>query len=96
MDTATGGITAQRAPRGERDEIDLSAPPLISGRVVVGKFHTHPNPASEGWTTGPSADDRYVDALHGVPDLIRAEDGLHPSGTDRRRGDLTGGPGYPP
>jgi hypothetical protein len=63
--------------------------------VVVGKFHTHPNPTAEGWDPGPSPGDQQVDAIHGVPDLIRAEDGIHVSGPDSRRGGLGGGPGYP-
>lgn len=96
MELATGRITVTRAPRGLSDQIDLSQPPLVPGSVVVGKFHTHPNPASEGWVTGPSPSDLLIDGAHGVPDLIRAEDGVHLSGPNVRRGGLTGGPGYPP
>jgi len=62
---------------------------------VVGKFHTHPNPSSEGWNPGPSAADRAIDKRHGVPDLIRADDGIHFSGPERRRGGSAGEPGYP-
>jgi hypothetical protein len=36
-----------------------------------------------------------VDALHGVPDLIRADDGIHLSGPDSRRDGLTGDGGFP-
>src|SRR5262249_60674469 len=54
MDAKTGQITIQRAARGILGEIDLSKPPPVVGAVVVGKFHTHPNPAAEGWLTGPS------------------------------------------
>ena len=96
LDLATGEISVQRAARCEQDEIDLSTPTLIPGSVVVGKFHTHPNLGSQGWVTGPSADDLYVDAIHGVPDLIKAEDGIHLSGPDSRRGGLAGGLGFPP
>src|SRR6266568_8096020 len=52
MDLTTGQIHTERAVRGIDDEIDLSRPPLVTGSVVVGKFHTHPNPAAEGWFTG--------------------------------------------
>jgi hypothetical protein len=63
--------------------------------VVVGKFHTHPNPTLEGWDPGPSIADQRVDALHGVPDLIRADDGVYHSGPDSRRGGLGGNAGFP-
>jgi hypothetical protein len=96
LDTTTGKITIERAQRGHKSSINLSKPPTLAGSVVVGKFHTHPQPAAEGWFTGPSADDQRTDALHGVPDLIRAEDGVHVSGPQSRRGGLAGGPGYPP
>jgi hypothetical protein len=95
MDVASGALFARRAMSGATAGIDLTMPPIIAGAVVVGKFHTHPNPAS-AWYTGPSAADLRIDALHGVPDLIRAEDGIHFSGPTARRGGLTGGPGYPP
>lgn len=95
MDLSTGDLTVQRAVRGQSASIDLTTPPLDPGRIVVGKFHTHPNPTAEGWNPGPSPIDRQVDDLHGVPDLIQADDGIHLSGPTTRRGGLTGGPGYP-
>ena len=52
----------------------------------MGTFHTHPNPASEGWETGPSTQDGAAAAYSGVPWLIRAEDGDHLAGPDSRRG----------
>jgi hypothetical protein len=96
MDLTTGAISVQRAPTGGRSTIDLGNPPVIGGAIVVGKFHTHPNPSAAGWIPGPSAADRQVDARHGVPDLIRADNGIHVSGPPSRRGDLAGGPGFPP
>lgn len=96
QDTTTGEITTRRASSGQQAGIDLSNPPEVPGSVVVGKFHTHPNPTSEGWDPGPSGQDRNVDARHGVPDLIRADDGNHVSGPDSRRGGLGGGAGFPP
>jgi proteasome lid subunit RPN8/RPN11 len=74
----------------------LDNPPAIPSAVVVGVFHTHPNPTAEGWYGGPSEADRRADERDGVPDLIRADDGTYVSGPERRRGDLSGGSGYPP
>jgi hypothetical protein len=96
MDIATGEIAVRRQVPGRQASIDLSRPPLLPGSVMVGKFHTHPNPASDGWALGPSRRDLQVDSRHGVPDLIRAEDGVHVSGPESRRGGLDGGPGFPP
>jgi hypothetical protein len=95
LNTTTGEIAVRRAPRGARAAIDLGSPEAVADYVVVGKFHTHPNPTAEGWNSGPSANDLLVDALHGVPDLIRADDGVHISGPEQRRDGLLGGPGYP-
>jgi len=95
IDTTTGEISVQRQAAGQQAAIDLDSPPIVLGSVVVGKFHRHPNPISEGWDPGPSRHDQIVDALHGVPDLIRADDGIHISGPDSRRGGLAGGPGFP-
>src|SRR5262245_9379951 len=96
LNLTTGQLTIQRAPRGLGDEIDLSNPPVVTGAVVVGIFHTHPSPIAEGWYPGPSPEDRARDTLDGVPDLIRAEDRVYLSGPDSRRGGLAGGPGFPP
>src|SRR5207237_3001116 len=96
MDTLNGRLVIRRAPAGVQAGIDLGDPPALVGAMVVGKFHTHPNPIAEGWNPGPSASDKYWDAFHGVPDLIRAEDGVRLSGPNSRRGGLGGGRGYPP
>lgn len=96
MDLSTGDLAVQRAARGISAAIDLSNPPLTQGWIVVGKFHTRPNPSAEGWNPGPSPADRLVYDLHGVPDLIQADNGIHRSGPTIRRGRLMGGPGYPP
>jgi hypothetical protein len=95
MDISTAAIVTRRAPAGTRSRLTLSDPPLLPNHVIVGTFHTHPNPASEGWSTGPSDQDVRAAEYTGVPWLIRAEDGNHYAGPDRRRGDLDGGPGYP-
>ncbi len=96
LDTTTGTISVRRAPAGSQAVLDLNTPPIVPGSVVVATFHTHPNPSSEGWTPGPSAADTQSAWLLGVPCLIRAEDGVHVTGPDARRGGLAGGPGYPP
>lgn len=95
MDLATGAILTRRAPSGTRSRLSLADPPLLPDHVLVGTFHTHPNPASEGWTTGPSAQDEQSASYSGVPWVIRSEDGDYSTGPDRRRGGLTGGAGYP-
>jgi hypothetical protein len=95
LDITTGEITTRRAPAGRQATIDLSQPPTVDGHLLVGKFHTHPNPSSGGWYTGPSTSDQAIDERHGVPDLIRADDGVHLSGPNSRRGGLTGGLGFP-
>jgi hypothetical protein len=48
IDTTTGDISVQRQAAGQQATIDLDSPPVVPGSVVVGKFHTHPNPTSEG------------------------------------------------
>jgi proteasome lid subunit RPN8/RPN11 len=75
--------------------LHLDHPPVVRGSVVVGLFHTHPNPSSEGWTPGPSEEDRRADERDGVPDLIRADNGVYLSGPRSRRGGLSGGPRFP-
>lgn len=95
-DASTGDITTRRAPAGGRAILDLDDPPVVAGSVVVATFHTHPNPASEGWMTGPSDEDMQSAWLLGVPCFIRAEDGIHSTGPAARRGGWSGGPGFPP
>jgi hypothetical protein len=96
MDITGGTLTAIQASAGGLALLDLSAPPLLAGTVVVATFHTHPNPIAQGWEPGPSLDDTESAWELGVPCLIRAEDGIHTTGPDSRRGGLTGGSGFPP
>jgi hypothetical protein len=95
FDPATATYHVRRAAAGGTADLDLADPPLIPGAFVVGTFHTHPNPASEGWQTGPSDSDTNSAWLLGVPCIIRAEDGVHTTGPDSRRGGLSGNPGFP-
>jgi hypothetical protein len=96
LNVTTGEIRVRRAPAGLQAELSLENPPEVSGAVIAGVFHTHPNPTAEGWYGGPSDADRLADERDGVPDLIRADDGFYVSGPESRRGGLSGGPGYPP
>jgi hypothetical protein len=96
MDPLSGAIVTRRAPAGSLAMLDLNSPSVVSGSVVVATFHTHPNPSAEGWAPGPSDEDTESAWLLGVPCLIRADDGIHVTGPDSRRGGLLGGPGYPP
>jgi hypothetical protein len=96
LDTTTGAIVVRRALPGAQAFLDLNTPPLVPGAVVVATFHTHPNPSSEGWDPGPSVGDTQSAWLLGVPCLIRADNGVHTTGPDSRRGGLLGGPGFPP
>lgn len=95
LDMTSGEIMVRRARSGGQALMDLAQPPIVPGALVVAKFHTHPNPTAEGWEPGPSDSDLRTDTIHGVPDLIRADDGVHFSGPDRRDGGLQGKPGYP-
>jgi hypothetical protein len=91
----TGELTVRRAPRGLQAELEIGNPPLLSDYVIVGTFHTHPNPTADGWDPGPSEVDQAVQEELGVPGLIRADDGVYATGPDSRRGGLAGPPGYP-
>lgn len=84
-----------RAGSGGRAFLDLDEPPELNGYFVVATYHTHPNPASEGWGTGPSHADTESAHILGVPCIIRAEDGIHTTGPPARRGGLTGNAGFP-
>lgn len=95
LSLTTSELIIRRAPSGGRSNLDLQTVPILDDALVVGLFHTHPNPGSEGWQTGPSPQDLELDSQLGVPDLIRADDGIHLSGPDSRRGELAGGPGFP-
>lgn len=94
MDTTTGAITTRRAPRGGGASINLWNPPEVSGSVVVGNWHTHPNPTSEGWEPGPSGADTTNQGRRNVPGIVRADDGDHIFGATRRAS-LSGNAGFP-
>jgi hypothetical protein len=91
----TGRLFVARAASGGEAEISLAHPPNLEGSVVVGKFHTHPHPESEGWDLGPSRRDRMNVMRDLVPAIIRSEAGYQWHGPLRRVGGLSGPPGYP-
>jgi hypothetical protein len=95
FDPTTATTDVRRAATGGAADLDLSDPPVVPGSFVVATFHTHPHPASEGWETGPSDADTSSAWILGVPCIIRAEDGIHTTGPNSRRGGLTGNPGFP-
>ncbi len=95
MDLTTAAIVTRRAPTGTRSRLSLANPPVLPNHLIVGTFHTHPHPASEGWATEPSTQDALAARHTGVPWLIRAEDDDHCTGPDSRRGGIGGGAGYP-
>lgn len=95
FELSSGTVSVVRSSAGGTKAIELYSPPEIPGCVVVGKFHTHPNPSAEGWDPEPSPQDEVVDELHGVPDLIRSDQGMFTAGPDSRRGGLGGRPGFP-
>jgi len=95
LDMTTLEYAIRRAIGTGQASVDLNSPPILPKSVIVATFHTHPNPISEGWESGPSASDTTSARLLGVPCLIRAEDGYHSTGPDSRRGGLTGVPGFP-
>src|SRR4029453_6971131 len=77
LELSTGLIVPRAAPAGSQSRLSLAKPPLLPNHVIVGTFHTHPNPASDGWETEPSEQDEAAANYSGVPWLIRAEDGDH-------------------
>ncbi len=91
----TGDILVRRSPPGGQAEINLNHPPLVDEFVVVGTFHTHPNPTQEGWVPGPSIEDEEFANHVGVPALIRADDRDYITGPERRIGGLSGPAGFP-
>lgn len=96
MDLTTAAIMIRRAPTGTRSRLSLANPPLLPNHLIVGTFHTHPNPASERWATEPGSQGELAARHTGVPWLIRAEDGDHTTGPESRRGGLGGGAGFLP
>ena len=100
MDTTSGAITTRRATRGAQASITLMSPPTVSGSVLVGMWHTHPNPtlnADENgitWVAGPSPADNNLVSRQNVPHLLRSDAGFSHYGPERRAS-LTGNATFP-
>ena len=79
QDQSTGEYSFQHCPTATatRSSIDFVAVPNEAGKDVVGFFHTHPNTATEGYTSGPSPADVNINTVTGVPGIIRSHDGMY-------------------
>lgn len=96
LNVLTGDIEICRESPGQRSLLDLGNPPILPDCIIVGTFHTHPNPSSAGWFAGPSRMDQANAQVSGVPWLIRSDSGDCATGPNVRRGGMGGGPLYPP
>jgi hypothetical protein len=94
MNVKTGQVFTARAPVGAIASIDLSTPIHYVDSVVVGTFHIHPHPSSEGWVVGPSASDVAMEMSRGTPGIIRSDQGYEAYGWERRTS-LSGSWAYP-
>lgn len=71
----TGALKVERVAAGTRDGNE-GAPPGSGDWEKVAEFHTHPNKASEGYSSDPSpADKNYVKNGSKVPEIIETHDG---------------------
>ena len=75
----TGKLEVQRVPAGTRDGLGTivgTRPADTADQQVVSWFHTHPNVAAEGYTSGPSPGDTAWQAAEAkVPGVIETHDG---------------------
>ena len=89
LELTTGDLAFRRQAAGGQAGINLAAPPIIVGHIVVAKFHTHPN-LGPNWDAGPSSiddngdgvpdrGDVVVDPNHGVPDIVVNTPGVNPA-----------------
>ncbi|MEQ9667841.1 eCIS core domain-containing protein [Coleofasciculus sp. G2-EDA-02] len=94
LNLVTGEISTRRAPAGAQARLDLGNPPQVDESIVVGDFHTHPNPTSQGWQPRPSTQDHAHGAWAGVPGLVRSDIGDFTFGPNQRL-HLAGNRGFP-
>ncbi|MDA0700112.1 MAG: DUF4157 domain-containing protein, partial [bacterium] len=86
--------------KGDQASVDLGGAPEIGDSIVVGYFHTHPNPSKEPdengvqWVSGPSPADLALTAMWEVPAFIMADVGVIAYGPGGRP-HLTGPQGLP-
>ena len=79
-----GNIMVVRAAVGTSSSINLTNPKQFAGYLIVGYFHTHPNPTSEGWVPYWSPSDISNAYRRNVPGLIMSDKGIYYVGPDRR------------
>jgi hypothetical protein len=97
----TGRIATIRATSTGQAHIDLRNPPQMPSFNLIGNFHTHPNPTSEGWDPNPSGDDVRLEFRRNVPGVILSDQGFHRYGPNRwgsnpeRADPPSAVPGYP-
>jgi len=94
MNLISGEISISTVPPGNWGRLDLPSPDLKTipaNTIVVGIFHTHPNPDAPQVCEDHDIDKSKVD---GVPDVVRGPKGPFPCGVERRL-HLAGARSYP-
>jgi len=99
MSLFTGSFSTAMT-KGDQQSINLGGAPEVMDSVLVGYFHTHPNPSTQPdengvmWQAGPSGADLSLAAAIEVPAFIRADTGVIAYGPGQRP-HLTGPKGLP-
>ena len=99
MNLLTGSISVATT-KGDQSSINLGGAPEQADSVVVGYFHTHPNPSTQPdengvvWQGGPSSSDLGLAAAIEVPAFVRSDTGITAYGPGQRP-HLTGPKGLP-
>ena len=84
------GTISVVATSGGKASIDLGGAPEVGDSVLVGYFHTHPNPSKEPdetgrkWKAEPSPADMALAGAFEVPAFIRADTGVIAYGPSQR------------
>ena len=84
------GLMSAVMTSGKQASIDLGGAPEVGDSVLVGYFHTHPNPSKEPdesgkqWTADPSPADLSLASSIDVPAFIRADTGVIAYGPAQR------------
>ena len=94
MNVISGQLSTTRVPSGNWGQLSLPGPELKNipdNSIVVGVFHTHPNPDGAGTCEEHDIQESRID---GVPDVVRGAKGPFPCGVERRL-HLAGFKGYP-
>jgi len=94
MNLVSGQVSTARVPSGNWGGLNLPGPEIKDipdDSIVVGVFHTHPNPDGAGTCEDHDVQKSKID---GVPDVVRGAKGPFPCGVERRL-HLAGSRGYP-